>query len=78
MAPVVVERQGPAQLPGLHETLGKHERYLTQLREDVDYEYYRRHDLLSTVRRLRADREKDRSDFAFAQLENEREKRHLR
>ena len=30
------------------------------------------------VRRLRTDREKDRSDIAFIQLKNEREKRHLR
>ena len=67
---VVVERQGPDQLPGLQETLYNHERYLAQLREDVDYEYDRRHDLMSTVRRLRTDREKDRSDFAFTQLEN--------
>ena len=30
------------------------------------------------MRRLHTDREKDRSNFAFSQLENEREKRHLR
>ena len=75
---MVVERPGPAQQPGLEETLGHHERYLTELREDVDHEYNRRHDLLTTVRRLRTNREKDRSEFAFAQLENERETRYLR
>ena len=48
------------------------------MREDVDYEYDRRHDLLATVRRLRTDREKDRLDFAFVQPKNEREKRHFR
>ena len=33
---------------------------------------------MTSVRRLCADWEKDRSDFAFAQLENERENRRLR
>ena len=33
---------------------------------------------MTSVRRLCADWEKDRSDFAFAQLKNEREKQHLR
>ena len=37
----------------------------------MEHEYNRRHDLLKTVRRLRTDQEKGRSDFAFAQLENE-------
>ena len=56
MVPVAVERQGPAQPPGLQKTLGNHERVLTELREDVDYEYDRRHDLQTAVRRLRTDR----------------------
>ena len=55
-----------------------HERFLTDLREDVEHEYTRRHDLLMTVRRLRSDLEKYRSEVAFVQLKNEREKRHLR
>ena len=42
------------------------------------HEHSRRHDLLTTVRRLRTDREKGRSEFAFAQLEKERKIRHLR
>ena len=57
MSPVAVERQGPYQLPGLHETLGNYERYLTELRGDVDGEYDCRHDFLATVRRIRTDRE---------------------
>ena len=77
MDPVVVERQGPAQLPGLQKTLGDHERVLTELREDVEHEHSRRHDLQTTVRRLRTDREKDRSEFALSQLEKEREIRHM-
>ena len=78
VVPVVVKRQGPAQLPGLQETLGNHERVLTELRKEVEHEYNRRHDFLTTVRRLRTDREKNRSEFAFDQLDNEREIRHLR
>ena len=73
-----MERQVPAQPPGLKETLGHHERVLTELREDVKYECDRRHDLQTAVRRLRTDREKYRSDFAFVQLESERENRRLR
>ena len=55
-----------------------HERFLTELREDVKHEYTRRHDLLMTVRRLRSDWEKYRSEVAFVQLKNERDIRHLR
>ena len=58
--------------------MGNHERYLTELRDDVDHEHYRRHDLQSVVRCLRADHEKDRSEFAFAQLESERKQCRLR
>ena len=78
VVPVVVERQGTTQLLGLQETLGHHERVLTELKEDVEHEHSRRHELLTTVRRLRTDREKDRSEFAFAQLENERKISYLR
>ena len=75
---VAVERQVPAEPPGLQDALGNHWRYLTELRADVNHEYDRRHDMLATVRRLRTYREKDRSDFAFAQLKSEREKQRLR
>ena len=73
-----MERQRPAQLPALQETLGHHERVLTKLKEVVEHEHSRRHDFQTTVRRLRTDREKDRSEFAFAQLEKEREIHFLR
>ena len=75
---VEVERQGPAQPPGLQEIYGRYKRVLTELSEDVEHEYSRRHYLLTTVQRLRTDREKYRSDLAFAQLENERDIRVLR
>ena len=58
--------------------MGNHERSLTELREDVDNEYDRRHDLKTAVRRIRTDREKYRSDFAFVQLEGEGKKPRLR
>ena len=73
VAPVVVRRQGTAQTRGHQEICALYDSVLTELREDVEQEYNRRHDLLKTVRRLRTDREKDRSEFAFAQLENERD-----
>ena len=43
----------------------------------MEHEYSRRHDWLTTVRRLCTDPEKERSEFAFAQLENERNIHHL-
>ena len=45
---------------------------MTELRENMEQEYHRRHDLMKTVQRHRADREKDRSNFALAHLENKR------
>ena len=69
---VEVERQGPAQPPGLQEIYGRYKRVLTELRVGLEHECNRRHELLTTVRRLRTDREKDRSDYTFAQLEIER------
>ena len=44
----------------------------------MEHEHNSRHESQTTVRRLRADREKDRSEFAFAQLDNERDIRYLR
>ena len=78
VVPVVVKRPGPAQPPGLQETLGHHERVLTELREDVYYEYDRRHDLQTAVRRVCTDRENYISNFSFVQLESERDNRRLR
>ena len=49
-----------------------------ELREDLEHERSRRLDLIDNVTRLSLEREKNRSDFAFAQLENERAQRSLR
>ena len=69
---VEVRRLGPAQPPVLQEIRERYKRVLTELRVRLEHECNRRHELLTTVRRLRTDREKDRSDFEFAQLDNER------
>ena len=68
-AQVGVGRRGLDQPPGLQEVCARYDRVLPELREDVEHEHSRRHDLLMTVRCLRTDREKDRSEFAFARLE---------
>ena len=46
-----------------------------ELREDLEHERYRRLDLLGNVNRLTSDREKDRAEYVFSRLENEREQR---
>ena len=66
-----VERQGPAQPPGLQKISAHYDCVLNKLRKEVEHEHSSRHELLTTVRRLRTDRAKDRSEFAFAHLENE-------
>ena len=48
------------------------------MREDIEHERSRRLGLVDNVSRLSAERERDRSDFAFAQLENEWTQRSLR
>ena len=75
---VEVGKPGPAQSPDLQDVCECYDCVLTKLREEVKHEYNRRHYLLVTLRRLHTDREKDRSDFALAQLENKRERRVLR
>ena len=37
VVPVEVERQGPAQLPGLQKVCGRYEQVLTNLREDLEH-----------------------------------------
>ena len=54
------------------------DRVTCELREDLEHERGRRLDSLGNVYRLRSDREKDRADYAFAQLAYEREQRYLR
>lgn len=47
------------------------------MQEDFEHEGNRRRDLAVNVQRHRADRAKDLAQFAFAQLDNERERRLL-
>ena len=54
------------------------ERVTCKLREDIEHERIRRLGLVDDVTRLFSERESDRSNFAFAQLENERTQRSLR
>ena len=54
------------------------DRLTCELREDLDHERGRRLDLLGNRNRLSSDREKERADYAFAQLANEQEQRSLR
>ena len=49
-----------------------------ELREYLEHERGRRLDLLGNVNRLSSDRKKDRVEYAFPQLSNEREQRSLR
>ena len=46
------------------------DRLMCELREDLEHERGRRLDLLSNVNRLSSYQEKDRAEYAFAQLAN--------
>ena len=54
------------------------ERVTCELREDIEHERSRRLSLVNNVNHLSSERERDRSDFAFSQLENEQTQRSLR
>uniref|UniRef100_M4BNI7 RxLR effector candidate protein n=1 Tax=Hyaloperonospora arabidopsidis (strain Emoy2) TaxID=559515 RepID=M4BNI7_HYAAE len=60
------------------DTVSQLERVTCELREDLEHERSRRLGLVDNVTRLSSERKRDRSDFAFAQLENERTQRSLR
>uniref|UniRef100_M4BT21 RxLR effector candidate protein n=1 Tax=Hyaloperonospora arabidopsidis (strain Emoy2) TaxID=559515 RepID=M4BT21_HYAAE len=60
------------------DTVSQLERVTCELREKLEHERSRRLGLVDNVTRLSSERERDRSDFAFAQLENERTQRSLR
>uniref|UniRef100_M4B375 RxLR effector candidate protein n=1 Tax=Hyaloperonospora arabidopsidis (strain Emoy2) TaxID=559515 RepID=M4B375_HYAAE len=60
------------------DTVRQLESVTCELREDLEHERSRSLDLVDNVTRLPSGRERDRSDFAFAQLENERTQRTLR
>ena len=53
------------------------DRVTCELREDLERKRGRCLDLFGNVNRLRSGREKDRAEYAFAQLANEREQRSL-
>uniref|UniRef100_M4BUN5 RxLR effector candidate protein n=1 Tax=Hyaloperonospora arabidopsidis (strain Emoy2) TaxID=559515 RepID=M4BUN5_HYAAE len=54
------------------------DRVTCELREDLEHERGRRLDLFGNVNRLSSYRENKRTEYAFAQLANEREQRSLR
>uniref|UniRef100_M4BMQ3 RxLR effector candidate protein n=1 Tax=Hyaloperonospora arabidopsidis (strain Emoy2) TaxID=559515 RepID=M4BMQ3_HYAAE len=60
------------------DTVSQLERVTCALHEDLEHERSKRLGLVDNVTRLSSERERDRSDFAFAQLENERTQRSLR
>ena len=60
------------------DTVSQLERVTCELREDLEHEKSRRLGLVDNVTRLSSERERDRSDFASAQIENERNQRSLR
>ena len=54
------------------------ERVTCEFHEDLEHKRSSRLDLVDNVTRLSSERERDRSDFAFDQFENERSQRSLR
>ena len=76
---VVKEETHPfMDLKDRSDAVSQPDRVTCELREDVEHERGRRLDLLGNVNRLSSDREKDRVEYAFAQLANEREQLSLR
>uniref|UniRef100_M4BYI0 RxLR effector candidate protein n=1 Tax=Hyaloperonospora arabidopsidis (strain Emoy2) TaxID=559515 RepID=M4BYI0_HYAAE len=59
------------------DTASQLERVTCELREDLEHERSRRLGLVDNVTRLSSEPERDRSDFASAQLEKERNQRSL-
>ena len=66
------------QFADLVSEVSAHYRILDDLREDVEHERNRHHDLTSTVQSYRVYRLDDRAQFAFSLVENDREHRALR
>ena len=54
---------------------GQLDRVICELREELKHTRNRRLDSAAIVNRLHSEREKDQSEFAFAELENRREQR---
>uniref|UniRef100_M4BAD5 Uncharacterized protein n=1 Tax=Hyaloperonospora arabidopsidis (strain Emoy2) TaxID=559515 RepID=M4BAD5_HYAAE len=72
------ETRSQTGLQAQSDTVIQIERVTCELREDLEHERSRRLGLVDNVTHFSSERERDRSDFAFAQLENERTQRSLR
>uniref|UniRef100_M4BHU5 Uncharacterized protein n=1 Tax=Hyaloperonospora arabidopsidis (strain Emoy2) TaxID=559515 RepID=M4BHU5_HYAAE len=72
------ETRSQTGLQAQSDTVSQLERVTCELREDLEHETSRRLGLVDNVKRLSSEREGDRLDFAFAQLENEQAQRSLR
>ena len=66
------ETRSQTGLQAQYDTVSQLERVTCELREDLEHERSRRLGLVDNVTRLSSERERDRSDFALAQLENGR------
>ena len=62
----------PMDSRGQSDSVSQLDRVTCELREYLEHERDRRLDFLGNVNRLISDREKDRADYAFAQLANKR------
>uniref|UniRef100_M4B6P4 RxLR effector candidate protein n=1 Tax=Hyaloperonospora arabidopsidis (strain Emoy2) TaxID=559515 RepID=M4B6P4_HYAAE len=72
------ETRSQTGLQAQSETVSQLERVTYELREDIEHERSRSLGLNDNVTLLSSERERDRSDFAFSQLENEQTQRSLR
>ena len=68
----------PSDLPIQINAVGQLDRVKCELREALEHERGRRLGFLGNVNLLSSYREKDRAEYAFSQLVNEREQRSLR
>uniref|UniRef100_M4C0R8 RxLR effector candidate protein n=1 Tax=Hyaloperonospora arabidopsidis (strain Emoy2) TaxID=559515 RepID=M4C0R8_HYAAE len=71
-------RHPPMDSQGQPDAMNQLDRITCELREDLEHDRSMRLDLLGNVDLLSSDREKDRAEYAFAQLANEWEQRSLR
>ena len=68
----------PMDLRSQYDAVSQLDRVTCELREDLERERGRCLDLFGNVNRLSSGREKERAEYAFYQLANEREQRSLR
>ena len=72
------ETRSQTGLQAQSDTVSQLEQVTCELREDLEHERSRRLGLVDKVTRHFSERERDRSDFALAQFDNERTHRSLR